>query len=31
VLMAIARRFDWKFTDVDTQRTLYLFRRKEAE
>jgi hypothetical protein len=31
VLMAIARRFDWKFTDVDTQRTLYLFRKTEAE
>ncbi len=31
VLMAIARRFDWKFTDVDTQRTLYLFRGSEAQ
>ncbi|MDA0296609.1 MAG: hypothetical protein O3A31_11600 [Planctomycetota bacterium] len=31
VLMAIARRFDWKFTDVDTQRTLYLFRGSETE
>ncbi|RPG05122.1 MAG: hypothetical protein CBC32_013375 [Proteobacteria bacterium TMED72] len=30
VLMAIARRFDWKFTDVDTQRTLYLFRGNDA-
>ena len=29
VLMNLARRFDWKFTDVDTDRTLYLYRGDE--